>query len=216
LDKAPYISWTLNFFWTCGYMLLKFGFQSMKQTIAGGQNSYPEGLFYSGKTMEEGPRKIYQWFRENIVNPKYIVVQDIHTGLGPYGYDSHLVSPDRFREDFIKYLDHLSMITEKNKGIGYITRGGFESYFEKLYPDAYLCQFTQEFGTRHALLVLKALREENFYHHEDVPMTHWSKVKLLNTFSPNENKWKNRIIERGEYVFLNTSLKYLQDVEINE
>jgi len=47
-------------------------------------------------------------------------------------------------------------------------------------------------------------------------MTHWSKVKLLNTFSPNENKWKNRIIERGEYVFLNTSLKYLQDVEINE
>jgi len=204
----------IEFFLTLAYLTARYGFQPLKQAIAGGQNDYPLGLFYTGQDMESGPRLIYDWFKENVVDIEQMVVVDIHTGLGPFGYDSLLVPHDADEEDefYTQYLDdHVEFIHDAS-GTAYIAKGNFDSYFKKLYPNSHVRTLTQEFGTIKPTLVLKALREENYFfnHVSDLPRTHWSKINLKNAFYPDSDSWKESIISRGEKVFFDC-IQYLQD-----
>ena len=86
---------------------------------------------------------------------------------------------------------------------GYKGRGGFLAGLEEQLSQANWYCVTQEFGTLAPLKVLKALRDENPYHYQargEEP-SHPVKRKLLQTFSPPNKTWRERILDRGESVF---------------
>ena len=57
---------------------------------------------------------------------------------------------------------------------------------------------TQEFGTYHAMRVLRALRAENRWHHYgDGTVDHPTKRELEEKFSPADEDWRQTVLRRG-------------------
>jgi len=129
-----------------------------------------------------------------------MVVQDVHTGLGPFGVDTILFSEPEHGEVLDNYLERVEKSDPSNTS--YIAYGGFELYFSVLFPNSKVITFTQEFGTMPGIKVLKTLIEENYYYHyKDIDCSHWSKVNVLRSFYPDSDDWRRNIIERGESAF---------------
>ena len=86
---------------------------------------------------------------------------------------------------------------------GYQVRGGFLAGLQQQLPQAHWYCVTQEFGTFAPLKVLKALRDENLYHHQAQceQLAHPVKRNLMQTFSPASKVWRDKILDHGECLF---------------
>ena len=97
-------SWDL-FYPRAGWLIFRYGMPTLKQVVAGGQYEYPKGLFFGGKTLEEGPQKVQAFVRSHLQSAERVVIVDVHTGLGPFGVDALFVhagdegSPDLSRNE---------------------------------------------------------------------------------------------------------------------
>ena len=200
-------------------LLLKYGFTNVKQWFAQGQYTRPKSLQYGGNTIQESTKLILEWLSKNLRQTKKAFGVDLHTGLGPSGYDTILV-PDEINEDDYKILqslfgEHVSQL-DPTKGVGYRISGDIHSGILKEFSSiAWLC-ITQEFGTFGPTKVFSSLRAENRWTQNNLLddqkkiMQHWSRYNLLRTFNPDDSKWKKDLIIRGKVVF-----KILQ-VKINQ
>jgi len=71
------------------------GKPAIKQAVAGGQPEYPRGLFYSGDHEMQSTRIVTAFLTEiglsrESTSLKFVVHNDLHSGLGPHGHDSVL------------------------------------------------------------------------------------------------------------------------------
>jgi len=132
---------------------------------------------------------------------------DVHTGLGPKGYDT-LLCEGREEEDWLQQLgDHVDRTTNAT-GTAYAMKGSLTSGIHALFASSddpgqfsFLKEspeisqqrksntrsynsITQEFGTLIPVNILKILREENMYYHllKDNFKSHWVKDEVLNAF----------------------------------
>jgi hypothetical protein len=70
-------------------------------------------------------------------------------------------------------------------------------------PNIEVTAVSLEFGTLPALKVFCALRAENWVHHHDkinTPEAKNVKMELLRAFYPDEEEWKQQVLEQGEEV----------------
>ena len=49
------------FYPRAGWLILRVGLPTLRQTVAGGQYVNPKGLFFGGAALEEGPRTFKRW-----------------------------------------------------------------------------------------------------------------------------------------------------------
>ena len=191
-------------------LLLKDGFTNVKQWFAQGQYTRPQSLQYGGDTLQQGPKMILDWLKKNLNNTKKVFGIDLHTGLGKSGYDTILV-PDDIEEDKYNILvslfgDHVSPL-DPTQGVGYRITGDIHSGIVKEFSSIEWLTITQEFGTFGPTTVFKNLRAENRWtqnnqlNNEKDIMNHWSRKNLLNTFNPNNKRWQQDLISRGNTVF---------------
>jgi hypothetical protein len=187
------------------YYILRYGFQNLKQAIAGGQYEYPSGLFFGGHRLEQGPALLLEWCRETLSTVKQITVIDVHTGLGKYG-DEILMSrngPDT--EQFSRLNQHLgNRITPYHPtGPTYKVQGSFLRGLEHRVPGPEWALILQEFGTEKPLSNLRALRSENRWHHygRKDQLAHPVKQRLRQTFCPTDPSWQRRILDQGRSIF---------------
>ncbi len=181
--------------------ILRYGFNNLKQPVAGGQYHYPMGLFFGGHQLEEGPVLLLDWFRRHFEGVKRIGAIDVHTGLGKYGVDSLLVLHSPETEPFKLLQDRLgNRVTPLDpSGFAYRIKGLFLQALEREIPQAKWTCMVQEFGTFHVLRMLKALREENRWHHygQKEQIDHPVKQQLLQAFCPDDDRWRREILTRG-------------------
>lgn len=179
------------------WLILRHGMSTLKQTVAGGQYEYPDGLFFGGKRLEQGPRLYQDFIREHLDKAEKVVAIDVHTGLGPFGEDSLLVATkehDKMREILGERVQPL----DPKKGVAYRTSGGHYSMLPRFLPEAEIHFVYQEFGTYHAVRVLHALREENRWHqHGEGRVDHSTKRKLGDAFCPRDAAWRRSVLRRG-------------------
>jgi hypothetical protein len=186
--------------------ILKSGFNALKQSIVGGQYEYPNGLFFGGKQLEEGPTQYLQWLREHLSTAEHVVAIDIHTGLGKQGFDTLLVDggPENvlYQQLEVAFGDHVAPWDPENS-VAYEIRGGHSEGIRNSLTDTKVHFVTQEFGTLPPLKVLHALREENRWHHwgpgtEKIDhLEHPAKQNILHAFRPDLPNWRNAVIDRG-------------------
>ena len=218
--EEPY-NWYLNFYWYMSGVKLFYNNQDIKNAVAGGQGKYEKGLFFCGNKLEITPFKIINFITNTFKNITNIVHIDVHTGLGPYSFDTLLCnkttsSEYNFIEELEKSDDERKHVQKKefdngSNNISYETIGSFKDGIEKIcFPNAKYYGVTQEFGTYSGLEVIKALREENYYtHYQVINKGHFSRETLLKTFYPYEDEnWKNYVLDRGNIIF-NTSFDFL-------
>jgi hypothetical protein len=181
-------------------LVLRYGMTALTQATAGGQYEYPQGLFFGGKSLQEGPQKYYAFIRQALASATRVLVIDVHTGLGPFGQDSLMVE----RQDY-QYLRSMFgsrvIIAEPKHGPGYRIRGGHQQLFSAVATDKDVRFVTQEFGTYSPIKVLRALREENRWHHYGGgAIDHPSKRALREIFCPQSEGWRESVLARGREV----------------
>ena len=187
-------------------VILKMGFNVAKQTIAEGQFERPKSMSYGGHQMYEGPKLWLEYLTEVLPSVKRAVWLDFHTGLGPFGVDSLLVSNELGEEAFTsltaRYGSRIQPL-DPDAGVAYRIRGGMLEGLSARFTDIDWTLITQEFGTYKPVKVIKTLRAEN-------RMTQWSNIgkreklhskerlSLVEIFSPNSDKWRGMIMDRGQ------------------
>ena len=175
-------------------LILRHGMSTLKQAVAGGQYEYPNGLFFGGKRLEQGPQLYQDFIREHLGQAEKVVAIDVHTGLGPFGEDSLLVATgeqNRMRDIFGPRVQAL----DSDESVAYRIRGGL---YPRLIPRAKVGFVCQEFGTYHPVRQLHALREENRWHqHGEGRVDHPTKTRLREAFCPRDATWRKSVLRRG-------------------
>ena len=191
-------------------LVLRHGFNNVKQWVAEGQYEYPKAIQYGGKSLQPGPKLLLEWLDRNLKETNQIWAIDLHTGLGPSGHDTLLVSPDTTKSKLEKltklFPGHVESL-DPNEGVGYQIDGDFHQGLEDRYENINWTSITQEFGTFSPIKVIRASRCENRwtqwgdYSSEQDAKRHWSRLKMLRTFNPKDSVWQNKVVNRGKSVF---------------
>ena len=67
---------------------VRYGFHRVKQAIAEGQYEYPQGLFFGGRELQDGPARWASGCGTISRDASYVFALDLHTGLGRRGTDT--------------------------------------------------------------------------------------------------------------------------------
>lgn len=183
-------------------LMLRRGIKRVQQAGAEGQYEHPDGLFYGGKGLEEGPRLLLAHLKKKLGPARQICAIDVHTGLGAFA-DEIVILERNQGGPFQQYLQRLYGArldnTSPDRAQVYHVRGGIEAGVPRLFPDATVDWVTQEFGTVSGFSVLSALRAENRAVRErPLPPGHPLKLALKACFAPADSRWKTSILEKGE------------------
>ncbi len=179
------------------YLILRHGMSALKQSVAGGQYEFPKGLFFGGKQIEDGPRQYEAFVRERLGMAEKAIVIDVHTGLGKFAEDSLLVES----EDYARLRNIFGgrvVALQPNASPAYHVEGGLESMIFRVFAKSRPDFIGQEFGTYSPVKVLRALREENrWHHHGKGTLDHAVKKTLQQTFCPPDESWRAAVLQRG-------------------
>ena len=201
------------------YHILSKGYYNIKQAIVSGNYHFPETIFFGGTEMQQSLLLLQDFLvaKFDMQSMKTIGIMDIHTGLGPSGYDSIGIhgamgleeakqlfgGPNNELDDRISFHGNASS-NKALKGYDDVTgmiQDGLMECFSPL--DAKVISLIQEFGTVPGILVLKAMRaENNMYHHDPTHRSPKYTQDLRDVFYLKDNpKWKTNIVLRGKAVF---------------
>ena len=181
-------------------LALRHGFHALKQAVAEGQYEFPQGLFYGGRELAEGPRVYLDWVARHLGQARYVCAVDVHTGLGRWGGEMLFPEPGPGATPAAALGQALGRrlgVTHEARA-AYAIRGGMGARLPQQLPHAALDFILQELGTYRALTVLHALREENRWHHYGAGnIDHPTKRRLREALCPSDPGWRRRVIAHG-------------------
>ena len=184
--------------------VLRHGLPSLKETIAGGQYEYSEGLFFGGHGPCESTRVIQGNFASWLAGAGEVVHLDIHSGLGKFG-QCQLLLVQREGDPGIQWYqqvfgtDCVSALAG-GEGFAYVAAGAMGAWLRRNFVGGNYRFVTAEFGTFGPLRVLNALRRENqahFYNRPTDRMYRSAKKELLECFCPSSDCWRNEVVATG-------------------
>lgn len=189
------------FYLKAAWYVLRWGFGALKQAVAEGQYEFPQGLFFGGHGLEQGPRLFLRWIADNLGGVHHLFAIDVHTGLGPYGEETLLTESHPGGTP----LPRLAAVLQRelidvshDAAIAYRVRGGMGQALGHLLSKARIEFVLQELGTRPPLAVLRALREENrWHHHGGGGIDHPAKKRLREALCPASPRWRERVLAKG-------------------
>jgi len=179
---------------------LRHGVHAMHQAIAHGQHRYPEGLFYGGAELQQGPRQFCDWLQQRLAAADSVFVIDMHTGLGRHGASTLIVEPGTGTATTAELEAALAQPVTGGTSApaAYTVRGSLGAALPRLLPGVYLKFILQEIGTWSSLHVLQALRNENrWHHHGGGHLDHPAKRQLCEALCPASTEWRNAAVAHG-------------------
>ncbi len=186
-------------------LIITQGMTTLKNTIAGGQYDFPQGLFFGGnkaaKTVEILEENLAKWIRA----AKQVVHLDFHTGgIKEKGEYKLLIEENHQSELFQKLTGKFNNLctieADGSEGIGYTVKGSLNTWCKAKFPDINYIVLTPEFGTNSSIRVLQALRAENFAHLYLKKEDNWyqqAKNNLVEAFAPSDANWRKLAISQG-------------------
>lgn len=185
----------LEFALRSGWQILRYGFEPLKQAIAGGQYDFPQGLFWGGAELEEGPHKLMERVLELVGAEGDIVWVDLHSGLGAFGELTYLLeasSGSRLTQRLNEKLGGRVQAWDEEGGVAYAIRGGFPAALDRVFGDR-LTMLTCEFGTCSAVTVLRMMVLENqiVQHGGDRSS---ARQAMRRAFYPSERAWQDKAL----------------------
>ena len=193
----------LQFLWC----RLRYGQASLQHAVTQGQYSHPHGLFYGGRFPCWSNRILHAIGERHLLHAARVVVIDLHTGLGPYGYGEVILNDSEddpaYRRAVTWWGAERVKSTLEGGSVSAHLSGTVRLAFSRMLPDAELTAVGLEFGTLPLMEVFKAIRAENWlYQHggADHPDAVKIKQQLIRAFYPNDELWKQQVWEQGRLV----------------
>ncbi|QDV29239.1 hypothetical protein Spb1_11190 [Planctopirus ephydatiae] len=186
------------------WLITRYGMPALRQSIAGGQYTFPQGLFFGG----DGPSRSQQILREHM--PRWlngcrqVVHLDFHTGLGRFGTHKLLIDyplNEAQRNWFSHWFGTDSFEAIDSAEMAYEARGGFGRWCTSQGLAANYLFACAEFGTYGGIQVLAGLRAENQAHHwgsPNDPSTIRAKRRLMELFCPASPTWRSQCVRSGQ------------------
>jgi len=193
----------LRIFW----YRLRHGSLRLQRAVTQGQYSFPQGLFYGGRFAVWSNRKLHEIAERFLVQATRVVILDVHTGLGPYGYGELILSDAEgdpaFQRAVTWWGEERVKSTISGESVSTQLSGSIKLAFTRMLPDAEVTAAGLEFGTLPSMDVFKALRAENWLHHHGGKSSSAAeklKQQLLLAFYPDDDLWKRKVWEQGRLV----------------
>jgi len=210
----------LDFFWFRAiYNIARHGYKSLKQSLVTGNYHFPKTLFYGGNELQQSHSLLKDFLLSHfdIENMEKVGIIDVHTGLGPSGFDTIQMEGTSNNEECksifgghqAEFSHHIYVGNDDNndgalsgysKVVGMLPYGLSEQIFSS---NVKVFAATQEFGTIPGVLVFKAMRAENtMYHYDSTNRSPKYTNDLRDAFYlKNNNRWKDKVVTRGDIVF---------------
>jgi hypothetical protein len=181
-------------------MLLR-GQSRVKQAVTGGQYTHPDGLFYGGAALEEGPRAYRALLEELLSGCARVTALDVHTGLGTRGEDTILAPYDEGDARYAALQERFGFRLfpmSADKSAAYDIEGGYCRVLPELVPGAEVVFVTQEHGTVSPVEVLLSLVREHEAHRAGAAWDHPARLRLRRAFCLDDDEgWRAKVVERG-------------------
>ena len=185
-----------------GWLIFRHGRPALEESVVAGQYDYPEGLFFGGKELEESGRLYQEFLIRRLGTVERLFAIDVHTGLGPFGEDTVLVSNEAYPRLRELLGDRVQAFSAEEGNVAYEIRGGLHEMVERVLTGADVDFVGQEFGTYGQVRVLHSLRDENFgFQHDRSARETVYKKRLRDTFYPDDDEWGKNVLSRGRELF---------------
>lgn len=178
----------------------------LQYAVTHGQYAYPEGLFYGGNETVWSSQLLHNLVDKHLSACSQVVSIDFHTGLGPYGHGEVIVNSAKDRPIYQRAVrwwgaDRVKS-TVTGESVSCLLLGTINKAFVELLSNAEVTAVGLEFGTLPPMDVFRALRAENWlYHHgRDSSSRLQIKERLLRSFYPDDEGWKERVMMQGREV----------------
>ncbi|KAJ3319763.1 hypothetical protein HDV06_005964 [Boothiomyces sp. JEL0866] len=206
-------AWNDFFYIKSLYYILKYGYLSVKRAIVSGNYHFDQSLFFGGFELQKSHVLLSEFLKKHIDADavKKLAFLDIHTGLGPSGFDTLMVEQsglDILNAKSVdeEFLSHAVPLGDANDDAssGYDTvKGTAIAGLQRLFNNTdFNALVTQEFGTVSNLAVFRALRAEAAaFRLKTNDRKVYGKAVRDVFYSSNDPKWKTSVVERGLRVF---------------
>ncbi|HEY0687227.1 MAG TPA: M14 family metallopeptidase [Steroidobacter sp.] len=168
--------------------------------VSGGQHDHPKGLFYGGTSPSAARLTLTKILAERLKLARDIGIIDFHTGLGPPGFGELMTTAAagsaefaRAREWFGISVIPVGAAASASAAIG----GDWLSYTPTLLPHARVTAIALEFGTVPEMLVLQALRADNWLHahgNPNGPEAAAIREQITNAFHVDNDVWRGMVL----------------------
>lgn len=182
----------------------RHGLAMLQKAVTSGQCSHPQGLFYGGARPAWSNRILRTIIKEQLAGAARVVVLDMHTGLGPYGYGEIIVGDPPGTPVFDRakrWWGERVRSTEAGESVSAHLWGTVRNAFHESLPEVELTTAGLEFGTLPAMDVFRAMRAENWLYHygaPDHPAAAGIRAAFLQAFSPDDDAWREQVWRQGE------------------
>ena len=175
------------------------GMVAMQAAVSGGQYTHPKGLFYGGTEPTWSRRTQTQIFRSYLGGARRVGIIDYHTGLGPWGYGEQIIPVARESDQFVRaarwYGGAVTSPASGNSTSADVSGDGL-SAAAGLLPHAEVTGMALEIGTVETMVVLQALRADNWLHaYGDVRSADAVPIKkqIRDAFYGDADDWKGMV-----------------------
>ncbi len=145
----------------------RWGMDRFQAVVSGGQYDHPTGLFYGGVEPTWSHRWLRNWAPEALAAASEVIIIDLHTGLGPWGFGELISSapttdPQYLRAHALWGDDVKSMVD--GDSVSATLAGDWLAISDELAPHAEVTSIAIEYGTVDLVIVLQALRADAVLH----------------------------------------------------
>lgn len=180
-----------------GYHLVRHGMGTLRNAVARGQYSFPDGIFFGGQKVEATTRELRAFLPPRVGQRRRVVHIDLHTARGPRGdYVAFLEKGDGTEKARAAGIFGQRLRAwEAGTADGYDMRGGMLPELMRRCPGVRYDAITLEFGTATDLQIVRALRAENQLHFfgrrtPDHPALH----AMRRAFYPDDPAWQASVV----------------------
>ncbi|MBE0469241.1 MAG: DUF2817 domain-containing protein [Methyloprofundus sp.] len=192
---------------------LDWGDTRFEQAVCGGQYSDAHGLFYGGNKASWSHQLALQLINEfHISERQKVIVVDIHSGLGPYGYGEIISDhqPDSSGAKWARQCFAHNMTEPAAGTSSSVPKHGLMDYLWHQHFPVQGCYVTLEFGTFSVDKMFAILQQENYCWHNPVSTAQKQSIQkqLRGYFYPEYQDWQEMVLFRCQQI-ITMSLKKL-------
>ena len=203
------------------------GQNGLASIVEAGQYDFPDGMFYGGDGPVWSNRTLNEILATFAGEARQVVVFDLHTGAGPYGYPALLsvASSDHPGLAWGKSIYGPALATvmtgrnaATDTGITATATGYISDGVRAAMPNARVLPLVVECGTLDGAAVMDAVQADNWLHlfgRVDSPLGERIKATLRAAFIPQDPDWQRGCLS-GTLRYFERALAGLQASEVNE